>query len=62
MTTLDPYDELDYEASAEGIAKAQINVPLTASDIERPRKPDGSYKFLFSLKKLWAFTGPGFLM
>ena len=58
----DPYGELDYAAHAEAIGRNQIDIPQTETDIQRPRNDDGTFKFLFSFKKLWAFTGPGFLM
>ena len=57
-------EEADYEAlNHDEVAKDAVEVPDEDDVPEHLRtKPDGSFRFVLSWRKLWAFCGPGWLM
>ena len=61
---LDMEEDADYEAlNHDEVAKDAIEVPSEDDVPEHLRtRPDGSFRFVLSWRKLWAFCGPGWLM
>ena len=57
-------EDADYEAlNHDEVAKDAIEVPSEDDVPEHLRtRPDGSFRFVLSWRKLWAFCGPGWLM